>query len=165
MKTTHNDIAGGHLKSTIGLEMLVRDVMTRDSISILKYESIKHAANVLLENNISGLPVVDKEKNVIGMITQADILSMVGIRRGNTFKDLLKHILGEPLPERKLGDIVGDIMVSTVVTIKLDSNIAEAARIMDERNIRRLPVVDDKNVLIGIITRADILRAVIRKLK
>jgi CBS domain-containing protein len=165
MNTTDNYAAGGHLSSRIGFEMLVQDVMTRDVISITKYESIMQVANILTEKNISGLPVVDKEKKLIGIITQADILSMVGVGREHTFKDLLKYMLGEPLPERRLGDHVGDIMTSPALTIKPDANIAEAVRIMDEKRIRRLTVVDDKNVLIGILTRADILKAVIKKLK
>ncbi|MEK7699208.1 MAG: CBS domain-containing protein [Planctomycetota bacterium] len=145
--------------------MLVQDVMSKDVISIQKYESIRHVANILTEKNISGLPVVDKGEKVIGIITQADILSMLGMRKGHTFKDLLKHIMGEQLPERKLGDIVGDIMTSPAATIKPNANIAEAAQIMDEKKIRRLAVVDDRNRLIGIISRADILKAVLRKLK
>ncbi len=158
-------VAAGHLRSRIGLEMLVRDVMTKNVISVTKYESIMHVANILTEKNISGLPVVDKENKVIGIITQADILSMVGVGREHTFKDLLKYMLGEPLPERKVGDLVGDIMTSPARTIKPDANIAEAVRVMDEKRIRRLTVVDDKNELIGILTRADILKAVITKLK
>jgi CBS domain-containing protein len=145
--------------------MHVQDVMTRDVISVSKYESIMHVANILSEKNISGLPVVDKENKVIGIITQADILSVVGMRKEHTFKDLLRHMLGEPLPERKIGDIVADIMASPAITIKPQANIAEVAQIMDERKIRRLPVVDDRNRLAGIISRADILKAVLRKLK
>ena len=160
----HND-ADACIRSTIGLELHVKDVMTKDVISVTKFESIVHVATILSEKNISGIPVVDKEKRVIGIITQADILSIVGIRREHTLKDLLKHMLGEPLPQRRIGDFVGDIMTSSVLTMKAESNIAEVARIMDEKKIRRLPVVDDKNMLIGIISRADILRAVIRKLK
>jgi len=165
MDTTRSNITGGHLSSTVGFEMHVQDVMTRDVISVSKYESIMHVANILSEKNISGLPVVDKENKVIGIITQADILSVVGMRKEHTFKDLLRHMLGEPLPERKIGDIVADIMASPVITIKPQANIAEVAQIMDERRIRRLPVVDDRNRLAGIISRADILRAVLRKLK
>ncbi len=165
MNTMHNDGAGGHLRSGIGREMLVQDVMTKNVISISKYESVMQVANMLSEKNISGLPVVDKESKVIGIITQADILSMVGVSREHTFKDLLKYMLGEPLPQRKMGDLVGDIMTSPALTIKPNENIAEVVRIMDEKKIRRLTVVDDKNVLIGIITRADILKAVIKKLK
>lgn len=165
MDTIHENRAGGHLRSTVGLEMHVRDVMTSDVISVQKYESIMHVANILSEKNISGLPVVDKKNKVIGIITQADILSIVGVRKGHTFKDLIKHMMGEPLPERRIGDMVGDIMTSPVVTIGPGANIAEAAQIMEEKKIRRLLVVDDKDSLVGIISRADILKAVIKKLK
>ena len=154
-----------HIRSSMGLEIHVRDVMSKNVLSITKFESIVRVANILSEKNISGLPVVDKENKVIGIITQADILSMVGVSREHTFKDLLKYMLGEPLRERKIGDHVGDIMTSPAFTIKPDANIAEAVRIMTEKRIRRLTVVDDKSTLIGIITRADILKAVILKLK
>ena len=165
MKTKKSDITGRHLRSTIGLEILVKDVMTSDVISVQKFENVMHVAGILSEKNISGLPVVDKENKVIGIITQADILSMVGVRKEHTFKDLLKHMFGEPLPERKTRDIVGDIMASPAATIKPDANIAEAAQMMDAKRIRRLPVVDDKNMLLGIISRADILKAVLRNLQ
>ncbi len=165
MSAEKNDDTGPHLRSTIGLEMLVRDVMTKNVLSITKYESIIQVANILTDKNISGLPVVDKENKVIGIITQADILSMVGVSREHTFKDLLKYMLGERLPERRIGDLVGDIMTSPALTIKPDTNVAEAVKIMDEKRIRRLTVVDENSKLIGILTRADILKAVINKLK
>lgn len=154
-----------HLKSTLGFEISVQDVMSGEVLSIPKYEGVMKAAHLISENNISGLPVVDKENHVIGIITQADILSIVGMRREHTFKDLLKHMLGEPLPECKMGDFVGDIMASPAITIKPQANIAEAAQIMEEHRIRRLPVVDDNDMLIGIISRADILKAMIKKLQ
>ena len=81
MSTVKDSATEGHLRPRMGLEMLVRDVMTKNVISITKYESIMQVANILSENNISGLPVVDKENKVIGIITQADILSMVGVGR------------------------------------------------------------------------------------
>jgi len=164
-KSEHGDMGGKHIKSTIGLEIKVQDVMTRNVLSITKFEAIMKVADILTEKNISGLPVVDKDNKVLGIITQADILSMVGVGRDHTFKDLLKYMLGEKLPERKIGDHVGDIMTSPALTIKPDANIAEAVRIMDEKRIRRLTVADEKGILIGIITRADILKAVINKIK
>lgn len=160
-----NNADAGRLPSRIGLEMLVRDVMTPNVISISKYESVVQVANILAEKNISGLPVVDKENKVIGIITQADILSMVGVGREHTFKDLLKYMLGEPLHERKIGDHVGDIMTTPALTIKPEASVADAVRIMDEKRIRRLTVANDKGELIGILTRADILKAVIKKMK
>jgi len=165
MTTRQSDHAGKHLRSTIGFEMLVQDVMTKNVISVQKYENIIHVAHILSDKNISGLPVVDKENVVIGIITQADILSIVGVRKEHTFKDLLRHMLGEPLPEKKIGDIVADIMASPPITIQADTNIAVAAQMMDEKKIRRLAVVDDRKRLVGIISRADILKAVLKKLE
>jgi CBS domain-containing protein len=90
---------------------------------------------------------------------------MVGVGREHTFKDLLKYMLGEKLPERRIGDHVGDIMTAPAITIRPEANIAEAVKIMDDKRIRRLTVVDGDHKLIGIITRADILKAVINKVK
>jgi len=165
MKNKQHSGTDGHLRSTIGLDLLVRDVMTTNVISVTKFENVMHVAKILAEKSISGLPVVDKEKGVLGIITQADILSMVGMRREHTFKDLLKHMLGEALPERKVGDIVADIMTTPAFTIMQDANIAEAAQLMDDKRIRRLLVVDGNNILLGIISRADILKAVLKRLQ
>jgi len=153
------------MRSIVGFDMLVKDVMTADVITVEKFEKVLVVADILAARNISGIPVVDKQGKVIGIITQADILSVVGVRKEHTFKDLLKHMLGEPFPDRRMGDIVGDVMTSSVLTTSPQTNIAEVVRIMDEKKIRRLPVVDDQSKLIGIISRADILKAVLRKLK
>ena len=153
------------IKSAIGYELLVQDVMTKGVITVSKFDPVLMVADILNEKNISGLPVVDNERRVIGIITQVDILSMIGVSREHTFKDLLKHMLGEALPARKLGDHVGDIMTSPVFCIKPDANIAEAVRLMSEKKIRRLTVAQEDKVLIGIVTRADILKAVITKIR
>jgi len=137
MDTLKKEGTGMHIKSAIGQELLVREVMTKGVISISKFEPVMQVADILTEKNISGLPVVDKEKKVIGIITQADILSMVGVSREHTFKDLLKYMLGERLPERRVGDLVGDIMTAPALTIKPDTNIADAVRIMDEKILLR----------------------------
>lgn len=154
-----------HLQASVGDEIHVKDVMTKNPTSVQKFENIVHVAQILSEKNISGIPVVDKQNHVIGIITQADVLAMIGIRKEHTFKDLLKHALGEPKIERKRGDIVADIMTTPSLTTSPDSTIAEVVQVMDEKKVRRLPVVDDKQKLVGIISRADILKAVLRKLK
>lgn len=165
METTQNRTEDRHLRSAIGRDLMVRDVMTKGVITVSKYESVMKVADILSERNISGLPVTDRDSRVVGIITQADILSLLGVGREHTLKDLLRYMLGEPLPSRKMGDVVGDIMTSPVITIRPDVTIAEAVRILDERKIRRLIVTDEKSALLGIITRADILKAVIAKLK
>ena len=156
-------IAFKHAKSRLTSKILVRDVMSENVIAAQKFDDITSAARILSENNISGLPVVDKENRVIGIISEADVLAMMGTQRQHTFKDFIMHLFGHPLPERKMGDLVGDIMTPTPITIRPDADISEAAKIMDEKRIRRLAVVDPENRLVGVISRRDILKAISRK--
>ncbi|MEE9523892.1 MAG: CBS domain-containing protein [Thermodesulfovibrionales bacterium] len=149
-----------HSRTRNSSVLSVRDAMTRDVLSVGKYDDISQVVGILADRNISGLPVVDRENHVVGIISEADVISMVGETRDHTFKDLVKRALGHHLPERKQGHMVGDIMNSPAVTIAPDIEISEAVRIMDERRIRRLPVVDKDKRLIGILSRADILKTI-----
>lgn len=151
-------IALKHAKERIAQKIPVRDVMTMDVVTVKSNTDIHEAARLLSENNISGMPVVDEENHVIGVISEADILYTAGMKKGHTFKDILKHVLGEPLPRRKDRGKVGDIMSLPPITARSDTDIREVARILDEKRIKRLPVVDDENKLAGIISRANIVR-------
>jgi CBS-domain-containing membrane protein len=156
-------IALRHAKERLASKIPVSDVMTKNVITVKKDADIHEVSRLLSENKVSGLPVVDDENHVIGVVTEADVLSMTGMKHGHTFKDIIRHILGEPLPERKAGSRVEDVMTSPAITTKPDADIREVARILDERRIKRLPVVNEENKLIGIISRADIVRATGKK--
>ncbi len=157
-------IACRHAQARVASAMRVRDAMTRDVLSVSKYDDISNAVRLLAEKNISGLPVVDGESRVVGIVSEADVVSMVGSRRAHTFKEILRSIVGHPLPERKIGHLVGDIMTSPAITVFSDTEISEAVRLMDGRRIRRLPVVDKDQRLVGLISRSDIVKAMGRKL-
>jgi CBS-domain-containing membrane protein len=159
LKTIYS-IALRYAKERLADKVVVSGVMTKNAVAVKKYDDIHEAAKLLTENRISGLPVVDAAGIVIGVVTEADILSMAGIRGGHNFRDILRHILGDPLPERKAGHLVGDIMTSPAITTGPDADIREVARVLDEKRIKRLPVVDEKNKLLGVISRADIVRAI-----
>ena len=146
-------------KARMASSVLVRDVMTTDVFSVGKFDDMEEAIRILSENRISGLPVVDKDNRVIGVITEADILSVTGIKREATFMDIIRHMFKGSMVEQKMGDYVGDVMTSHVVTVGPDDDICAAARTMDENRVRRLPVVDEENRLLGIISRADIVRS------
>ena len=137
--------------------------MTKKVITAKKESSLHEVSDLLSENRISGLPVLDEEHHVIGVVSEADVLSMAGMEKGHSFKDILKHLLGEPLPNRKQGDCVGEIMSSPAITTSPEADIREAARILETRKIKRLPVVDGENRLLGIVSRGDIVRAMGRK--
>lgn len=157
-------VACRHAQARLASAMRVRDAMTRDVMSVSKYDDISNAVKLLAGKNISGLPVVDRENRVVGIISEADVVSMVGSRRAHTFKEILRSIVGHPLPERKMGHLVGDIMTSPVVTTNAEAEISESVRLMDSYRIRRLPVVDKDQRLVGIISRSDIVKAMGRKL-
>ncbi|SNQ62018.1 CBS domain-containing protein [Candidatus Methanoperedens nitratireducens] len=151
-------VAIKHAKERLSLKVPVSDVMTKNVISVKKDANLHEVARILSENKISGVPVVDDMNHVIGIVTEADILYMAGMKRGHTFKDILRHIISEPHPGNRNGNTVEDIMTSPVITAKPDTDIREVSRILDEKRIKRLPVVDDENRLIGIISRANIVR-------
>lgn len=152
-------IALRHAQERVAAKLLVRDVMTKNVISVRSDADLHDAARSMSEHRISGMPVLDEQQRVIGVISEADILTLVGLKRGHTFKDILRHLLGEPLQSLKGGAKVGDVMSAPAITIGPDSDIKEAAEILHSRRIKRLPVVDAESRLIGIISRADIVKA------
>jgi CBS-domain-containing membrane protein len=156
-------IALKHAEERLASKISVGDVMTKRVITARADSDIHEVSALLSTNRISGLPVVDEENHVIGIVSEADILLMAGLEKGHTFKDILKHILGESLPKRKHGDRTEDIMSSPAITTRPEADIREVAGILESRRIKRLPVVDNENRLMGIISRADIVRAMSRK--
>ena len=152
-----------HARTRLSLKIPVCAVMTTSVVCTTKDQGLQEAARLLSDNKISGMPVVDNEGRVIGVISQADLLALAGLRKGHAFKDLLRHLLGEPLPAGKSGEQVGDVMSTPPLTAGPDKDIREVAAVLDERRIKRLPVVDSTGKLIGIISRADIIRAMGKK--
>jgi len=157
------EIALQHAQARVASSIPVKDVMTKNLIFVKPDVDLHEAARILSENRISGMPVVDDNSRVVGVISEADILVLAGMKKEHTFKDILRNILGEPVPARKSGNKVEDVMSFPPITSYADDDIAEAARVLDEKRIKRLPVVDAKGRLIGIVSRADIVRAISKK--
>jgi len=147
-----------HARIRIASYVPVRDIMTRDVVTVRKDADIHEVSNLLSETGISGMPVVDDQHVVIGVITEADVLSMSGVKRGHTIREIIRHLLGEPLPERS-GGMVSDFMSAPPVVVHPEADLKEAAAILDKRKIKRLPVVDEAGRICGIISRADIVKA------
>ncbi|MBM4312345.1 MAG: CBS domain-containing protein [Deltaproteobacteria bacterium] len=153
-------IALRHARQRAARKIFVRDVMTKNVIKISEDADITEATTLLSENRISGLPVVDGQNRVVGIMTEADLLAMAGMKKGHTFKDIIKHLLGEPLPGPKQGKSLREVMTSPAITTGPEADIREIASVLGEKRIKRLPVVDEQRRLIGIISRADIVRAI-----
>ena len=157
------EVALRHARERRASQIPVRDVMTKNVVTVAPDTDLHEAARLLSENRISGMPAIDSNNRVVGVISEADILVLAGMKREHTFKDILRGILGEPIPIRKTGDKVQHVMSFPPVTSMADDGVADVARILDERRIKRLPVVDDNGNLIGIVSRADIIRAIGKK--
>ena len=148
-----------HARQRLAASVAVADAMTSTVVSVGKDDDIATAVRLLSENRISGLPVVDNDGLVLGVVSEIDILGAAGMENGFTFKDIIRRLLGEPIAGHRKGDKVGDIMSAPAIAIRKGADIGEAAKILSERRIKRLPVVDDSGKLIGIISRADIVKA------
>ena len=145
--------------------MRVRELMTEKVLTIGPEASIKDVAKILVANGISGLPVCDIEGRVLGVISEGDILYKEhDPTEGHLLGPLGWVIDGAP---NYTGYIKADAftarqaMTSPAITIAPYASVAEAARIMCERHVNRLPVVKDEH-LVGIVTRADLVRAFTR---
>ena len=139
--------------------MKIGDLMTRDVITVAPGTSLKVVAALLVERRISGVPVCDDQGHVLGVVSEADIIwKAQGYgREHNRFLRWMVDTTG--------GDFVrldarnaGDAMTSPALTVGPDADVTSAARLMVERRVNRLPVVEDDR-LVGIVTRADLVRA------
>jgi CBS domain-containing protein len=145
------------------VEMRIEDVMNVEVWTVGSDTPLKEAAEILTLRHISGLPVVDAGGHVVGVLSEGDILFKE--TGGTERKGFLERLLTLPVPELDLklaARTVGEAMSAPAVTIGPKSQVAEAANTMIDQGVNRLPVVDDAGKLIGIVTRADLVRAFVR---
>jgi CBS domain-containing protein len=143
--------------------MKVDELMTKDAISVAPEAPLKEVGMLLAEHHISGLPVVDADGRVLGVVSEADILVKEQgpeSRHGGLFAWLLE---GGRADQGKLAArTAGEAMTAPAVTVLARKHVADAARLMTEHGIKRLPVVDAQGKLVGIVTRTDLVRAFAR---
>ncbi len=137
------------------MNAVVRDVMTRRVVSVREDASFKEMADMLRRTRISAFPVIDRVNRVIGVVSEADLLVKEAVQvAGTSIVAALRHV-GED--NKANGVTAADLMTGPAVTIAPEASVADAARIMYDRRIKRLPVVDPAGRLLGIISRVDVL--------
>lgn len=151
--------------------MAVGQIMTRNVVTTTENASLLLAAELMRENHVSGLPVLGANGKVVGVISEVDLVrglhQAAGVMSPRGILDLLLESAPEKGPtlmevcqSRLRRGRVGDLMTPRPTTVEVDTSIHEAARLIHLNGITRLPVLDDKGVLVGIVTRMDILAAV-----
>lgn len=142
--------------------MLVKDFMTKPVIAVKPDTSAHVIASILAEQNISGIPVIDANDRLLGIISEGDLLRRAGEARNATEKWWLKSMTDPDATARDFvkahGQRAADIMSRAVVSIAEDSPIADAAQVMSINGVKRLPVLKNGTV-VGMLTRRDIVRA------
>lgn len=142
--------------------MKVADIMSRDVVSVPPSAPLKDVARLLVQRRVSGVPVVTDDGNLVGIVSETDL-----VRKSD---NVARH--GQPpsnwlfgMDEREALKLesrtAAELMSRPAITVEADRTIAEAARLMAERSVNRLPVVSDGR-LVGIVSRADVVRTFAR---
>lgn len=141
--------------------MQAKDIMSTTVISTSPSASVRHAVAIMLQNKISGLPVIDDDGRVCGMVTEGDMLLRREIRpspRINRSAGLISEIDLERYIHSN-GWCVADVMSADVIVASPDSEVADISESLQTHRIKRLPIVQN-GVLVGIVSRRDILRII-----
>jgi len=145
--------------------MEARQVMTSPILTISPGATVRQAIEMMLEKRVSGLPVVNEIGQLVGMISEGDLLHRSELGTEKQHSKWLDFLLG---PGRSASDYVhshsrrvADVMTTDVVTVRETTLLEDVVRLMEKRRIKRVPVVRDGGVS-GIVTRSDLLRALIK---
>lgn len=141
-------------KKVIGSSLMqnISDIMKTDVITIRDDTSVIDVIKVLGEHNITGAPVVDAQNNLVGIVSEKDVMSLAyKLTSGN---------LGQCSRSKK----ISDVMTREIVTFRPDDNIADVCQCFMYRSIRRVPVVEDGKV-VGLVSRRDIIHAALHMLE
>ena len=148
--------------SSLLLHRTVSDVMTARVHVATPMTPFKFLVRLIEENRISAIPIVDAHGMPVGIVSESDL--RLKERRADLSSDgsplhLWRHRVDKAKAE---GVIAADLMSSPAITVRTGTALTEAARVMQERNIRRLVVVDDRGRIAGIVTRSDLLQIFLR---
>jgi CBS domain-containing protein len=132
----------------------VSDVMTHTVVAVGREALFKEIVELFDQWKVSALPVLEGEGRVVGVVSEADLLPKEEFRDTD---------IGDLTDMEKAGAVTaGELMSTPAVTVRADASLAEAARIMAHRHVKRLPVVDAVGILQGVVSRSDLLKVFLR---
>ncbi len=143
------------------------DIMTSPVITVTPETTIAEGARLMLQHRISGLPVVDTKGAVVGIVSEGDLLRRAETGTAPHHSRWLELLLG---PGRLANEYthaharkVGEVMTNDVVSVMSEIDVADVVQLMNKRRIKRVPVIDDGR-LVGIVSRANLVRALVKTL-
>ncbi|PGH47164.1 CBS domain-containing protein [Streptomyces sp. Ru87] len=139
----------------------VGSVMTDDVVRATPVTPFKNVAALLAAHRISGLPVVDDDEKVLGVISETDLMARQAEQFGTGHRLPLTRTARRSAAKVR-ARTAGELMSTPAVTVRADDSIAQAARTMVKNRVERLPVIDEEDRLVGIVTRRDLLEVFLR---
>ena len=136
----------------------VKDVMTGEVVAVRRDASYKEMAAWLRQYRVSAFPVIDENRRVIGVVSEADLLAKEALAGDHAaIPAAITGILHHKEYKKAEGVTAGDLMTHPAVTVRPEDTVEHAARLMYTLQVKRLPVVDAGGYLVGIVSRADLL--------
>jgi CBS-domain-containing membrane protein len=140
------------------MKSTVKDVMTAEVVAVRKGATFKEMAARLHQHRVSAFPVIDENRRVIGVVSEADLLAKEAMNDEHVgLPAALTGLLHHKEYKKAEGLTAGDLMTHPAVTIRPEDSVEYAARLMYTLQVKRLPVVDAGGYLVGIVSRADLL--------
>ena len=135
--------------------MKAKDIMTTPVIQVTPAASLKELAGLLVDNDISAVPVVDDMGDLVGIVTEADVVPL------QADPDPRRHLIPMARREGPIPETAGQVMTREVITVTPDADVTDIVRLMLERRIKRVPVVEGSRV-VGMLSRRDVLKVLAR---
>jgi CBS domain-containing membrane protein len=150
-----------HATERIARSVRASDIMTREVLTVKRDTPLHAVAELMAEKTVSGVPVLDENGRVAGIISEKDFLAHIGARDKTHFMSFVaEYLKGKDCAVASLrSQKAEDIMTSPALTVTEDVSAGEIATIFTGKNINRVPVTDIEGNLTGIVSRADIVRA------
>jgi len=136
----------------------VGDIMTRDVITVPEGTSLDTAAELMAQQGISSLPVIDANKKLIGILSEADFLASLHIDEGSGIMNMFTAIIRRGRPSKTHGTTVDSLMTRKPITVKEDDTLQTAIHLMDRNRIKRLIITTSDNEVTGVVSRPDLIR-------
>ena len=137
------------------------DIMTKKVVTVGRHTVLSEVAELMALKGVSGVPVLDDNGGIAGVISSKDFLAVMGAKDSMNFMEVIAHCLrgGSCVSAPISKKTAEDIMTSPAITVKAHVTVGEISSILSLNKINRVPVVDDRGELLGIISRADIVRS------
>jgi CBS domain-containing membrane protein len=157
-------LAFQHALERLSREVTVAEIMTREVVAVQTDTALTEVAEAMGKRGISGVPVLDENHKVVGVVSEKDFLSRMGVKESQNFMSLVASCLRTKgcvaLPIKK--QTAGDLMSAPAVTVSPETRVRDLAELFTARHINRAPVTDAEGRVVGIITRGDLIGATLQ---